>query len=67
VFLTNYALHSGGLSFLWIAFHIEGSYGYALDVMESCCFEGQCSCYDEKDVWLQQNLVSASKCKNIKR
>jgi hypothetical protein len=35
---------------------MEGSYGNALDLLESCCFEGrECSCGDEKDVWLQQN------------
>jgi hypothetical protein len=47
---------------------MEGSYGYALDVMESCCFEGRLfTCDDEKDVWLQQNpgvrIVSASSLK----
>jgi hypothetical protein len=55
VFLSNHAvLHSGGLTFLWIVFDGEGS--YALDEMESCCFEGRkCSCDDEKDVRLHQN------------
>jgi hypothetical protein len=76
VFLTNCALHhSGGLSFLWIAFHgisMEGSYGHALDVMESCCFERQVfllwweSCLAATKFW-HARIVSASKCKTIKR
>jgi hypothetical protein len=77
VFLADHALqHSGGLPFHWIVFHVEGSYGYALDLMESCCFEGWVFLVLQ---WWERYLaatkswcpriVSASawECKNIKR
>jgi hypothetical protein len=56
VFLTGCALHSGGLSFLWIAYHIRQlAMGMLLMWWSLVVSKDKCSCYDEKDIPMQQN------------